>query len=80
MSDTVISDVYSQGASFSQKLCGKHGFLNSANSRTSQFMFPKYLIEHQNVKIVKSKYKSEKCDKDKYKSNVVLKENKKKRH
>ena len=43
--------------------------------RTSEFMFPKYLIEFQNVEIVKSKFKSEKSKKNKHKSNVVLKVN-----
>ena len=37
-------------------------------------------MEYQNVKIVKSKFKSEKSNKNKHKSSVVLKENKKKRH
>ena len=41
-------------------------------------MFPKYLMEYQNVKIVKSKFKSEKSNKNKHKSNVVLKETEKK--
>ena len=41
-------------------------------------MFPKYLIEYQNIKKVKSKFKSEKSNKIKHKCNVVLKENKKK--
>ena len=43
-------------------------------------MFPKYLIEYQNVKIVQSKFKSEKSNKNQQKSNLVLKENEKKRH
>ena len=34
---------------------------------------------HQNVEIVKSKFKSEKSNKNKHKQIVVLKENKKKR-
>ena len=51
-----------QGVTYSKKFCGKRGFPNLANGRTLQFMFPKYLIEHQNVKIVKSKFKSEKND------------------
>ena len=42
-------------------------------------MFPKYLTEYQIVKIVRSKFKSEKSNKSKYKNNVVLKENKKKK-
>ena len=39
-------------------------------------------MEYQNVKTVKSKFKSEKSNKNKHESNVVLKENKKeeKRH
>ena len=39
-------------------------------------MFPKYLVEYQNIKM-KSKFKSEKSKtkKKKHKSNVVLKEN-----
>ena len=41
-------------------------------------MFPKYLIEYQNIKKAKSKLKSEKSNKNKHKSNVVLKENEKK--
>ena len=41
---------------------------------------PKYLLEHQNVNIVKSKFKSEKSSKNKYKSTVVLKVKEKKRH
>ena len=61
-------------------MSGKHDFPNQANSVTSEFMFPKYLMEYQNVKIKKLKFKSEKSNK-KHKSNVVLKENeKKKRH
>ena len=44
--------------------------------RTSQFMFPKYLIEYRDVKIVKSKFRCEKSKKNKYKSNVVLNEKK----
>ena len=39
-------------------------------------VFTKYLMEYQNVKIVKSKFKSEKSKKNKHKSNVVLKGNK----
>ena len=58
-----------QGVNYSQKICYKHGFPNLANSRISQFMFPKYLIEHQNVKIVKSKFKNEKSN---HKSKVAL--------
>ena len=41
-------------------------------------MFPKYLIDHQYVKIVKSKF-SKKSNKNKHKSNLVLKENEKKK-
>ena len=33
-------------------------------------MFPKYVINYQNVKIVKSKFKCEKSKKNKHKSNV----------
>ena len=40
-----------QGVSYSQKFGGKHSFPIFANSRTSQFMFPKYGIKYQNVKI-----------------------------
>ena len=40
-----------QGVSYSQNLCGNHKFLNLANSRTSQFMFPKYLIDYQNAEV-----------------------------
>ena len=40
-------------------------------------LFPKYLIEYKNVKIMKSKFKSEKSRRNKHKSNVVLKGNKK---
>ena len=36
-------------------------------------------MEYQNVKTVTSKFKSGKSNKDKYKSKVVLKENKKKK-
>ena len=41
-------------------------------------MFPKYLIEHQSVKGVKSKFKSEKNEKNKHKNNIALKGNEKK--
>ena len=41
-------------------------------------LFPKYLVEYQNGKIVKSKFKSEKNKKNKHKINVVLKGNKEK--
>ena len=60
------------------KFRGKRGFPNLVNGRTSQFMFPKYLIEYQYVKIVKSNFEREKSNKMKHKSNVGLKENKKK--
>ena len=42
-------------------------------------MFPKYLMEYQNVKVVESKFKSEKSNKNKHKTNVDLYENKKKK-
>ena len=69
-----------QGVSYNKKFCGKPGFVNLPNNRTSQFMFPKCLIVYQNVKLVKSKFKSEKSNENKHKSNVVLKENEKNRH
>ena len=46
------------GVSYSQKFLSKCSFISVANGRTSQFMFSKYLIEYQNAKIVKSKFKS----------------------
>ena len=61
-----------------QKFCSKCGFPNLVNGKTSKFMFPKYLIEYQNIKIVKSKSKMEKCKMNKHKSNTFLKENEKK--
>ena len=67
--------LFDQGVSYSQKFHGRRSFTNLASSRTSQFMFPKYLIEYQNVKIVKST--SEKSKKNKHKNNAVSKENKK---
>ena len=48
--------------SYSQKINVKRGFPNLTNGRISQFMFPKYLIEYQNLKKVKSKVKSEKSN------------------
>ena len=69
-----------QGLNYSQKFRGKGGFPNQADSRTSQFIFPKYLMAYQNVKIMKLKLKSKKSSKNKHKSNVVLKDNKKKIH
>ena len=68
-----------QGVSYSKKFLNKHGFPNLAKSKSAQFMFSKYLIEYQTVKIVKSKFKCEKSNKNKHKSNVVLKETEKKR-
>ena len=53
--------------------------VNLANGRTSQFMFLKYFIEYQYVKIVKSNLKYRKVTKRNNKSNVGFKENKKKR-
>ena len=41
-------------------------------------LFPKYLTECQNVKTVKSKFTSEKSNKNQYKRKAVLKENEKK--
>ena len=41
-----------QSVSYSQKFRGKRSFPNLADIRTSQFMFLKFLIEYQNVKIV----------------------------
>ena len=69
-----------QGVNYSQKFRRKNRLSNLGNSITSQFMFPKYLMEYQNVKIVKSKFKTEKINKSKHKGNAVLKEDKKKRH
>lgn len=43
-------------------------------------MFPKYLKEYQKIKIIKSVFKKEKSKNNKHKNNVVLKENKRKRH
>ena len=40
-------------------------------------LFLKYLVEYHNLKIVKSKFKSEKRRRNKHKSNVVLKGTKK---
>ena len=53
-------------------------FSNLANSRTSQFQMSRKRVEYQNVKIVKSKFRREKSNKNKYKTDVVLKENQKK--
>ena len=52
-----------QGFTYSQKSHSKCGFLNLVNAKTSQFMFPKYLIEYQNVKIMKLKFKVRKVPK-----------------
>ena len=41
-----------QGVSYSKKFRGKRGFPNLAY-RAYQFTLPKYLIEYQNVKVVK---------------------------
>ena len=46
------------------------------NGRTSKFMLPKYLIEYQDLKIIKSNTESEKSNKKKHKSNAVLKQTK----
>lgn len=35
----------------SNKFCGNHSFPNFANGTTSHFIFSKYFIEYQNVKI-----------------------------
>ena len=40
-----------QDVSNSQKFRSKHSFLNLVNSRTSQFLFPKYWMEYWNGKI-----------------------------
>ena len=61
------------GVSCSQKFCSKCGFPNLVNSRTSQFMFPKHLIEYQNLNIKKLKFESEKSSKNKHKSNRSFK-------
>ena len=46
------------------------------NGRTSKFMLPKYLIEYQDLKIIKSNTESEKSNQKKHKSNAVLKQTK----
>ena len=66
------------GVSYSQTFRGKRGFPKFTNSRASQSMLPKYFREYQNVKIVKSKFESEKSSKNKHKINLVLKESMKK--
>ena len=58
-----LKKVRRQGVSYTQKFRGKRGFPDLANGTTSQFMFRKYLIGYQNVKIVKSKFKGEKSRK-----------------
>ena len=52
-------------------------YLISPDCKTSQFRFPKYLREYQNVKLVKPKCKSEKSKKSKQQNNKVSRENKK---
>ena len=43
--------IYRVLASYSKKFCDKHSFPNLVfPNRFSQFMFPKYLIEYQNIK------------------------------
>ena len=49
----VVVEAKIQGVSYHQKFSNKRGFPNLTNSRTSQFMFLKYLMEYQNVKVVK---------------------------
>ena len=39
-----------KGVSYSQKIRGKRSIHNLTYSRNCQFMFPKYLIEHQIAK------------------------------
>ena len=55
----------------------KFSFPNFASSRTSQKIFPKYLMESQNVKIVKSKFESNKSNKNNIIA-IYLKKNEKK--
>ena len=65
--DKYVSDQREQGVSCSQKFRGRRGFPNLAN-RTSQFMFPKNLIEYQHVKLVISKFKNKISNKNKKKN------------
>lgn len=58
----------SQDISYSQKFRGKCNVTNFANWRTSHFVFPKYLMENENIKIAKPKTKSEKRSKTNIKS------------
>ena len=51
-------------------------FSQFGNGRTSQFMFPRYLVEYHNVKIVKSNFKREKCN-EKYIKAISFKRQKK---
>ena len=71
-----IQKAQGQGVSYSKKFCGKHGFPNLANSRLPN-LFPKYVIEYQNVKIMNSKFKNEKNKKNKH-INKDLKKTRKK--
>ena len=64
-----------QSVSYSQKFRGKRTFPSLANIRTSQFMFPKYLIKYQNVK----KNSEIKFKEKNPKNNAVLKEKETKR-
>ena len=52
----MYKSVQMQGVNYSQTFRRKNSFSNLGNGITSQFMFPKYLMEYQNVKIVKSKF------------------------
>ena len=70
---------YLQSKTPQQIRFSQFGFQFSQISRTSQFVFPKYLIKYQNVEKMKLKFKSEKSTKNKHKSSVVSKENEKKK-
>ena len=69
-----------QGVTYSPKFWSQHGFSKLANGKTCQLMFLKYLIEYQNAKVMKWKFKIEKSNKNKHNRNVASKENKKKRN
>ena len=43
--------ICTHSVSYCKKFCVRCSFPNLVDGRTSQLMFPKYLIEYQNVKI-----------------------------
>ena len=72
------ASTFQQGISYCKKFHNKHGFSIWLIVELPN-LFPKYLMEYQNVKVMKSKFKNEKSNKNKHKKQCSFKRKREKK-